>query len=127
MPLRTLWFEVWAIRPPGHPKVAICYTSKAATLFCLCLFLVTTKAADRCEELIKMDGLFNRAFQACPLSFYSFRFRQDAKLCAEKLGEAVSKPLTAKGQQAFESRAKELGKDGICRKLVSDFPLTLKP
>ena len=84
-------------------------------------------AADRCEELIKMDGLFSRAFQACPLSFYSFRFRQDAKLCAEKLGEAVSKPLAAKGQQAFESRAKELGKDGICRKLVSDFPMTLKP
>lgn len=91
------------------------------------LGLVTPAWSDRCEDLLKLDGLLSRAARECPFSFYSFRFRQDAQLCADKVGEKIAKPLIVKGQQAFDARAREMGKEGLCRKLLGDFPMTVKP
>ena len=83
-------------------------------------------SAQQCEDLIKMDGLFTKARTECPFSYYAWRFQQDSQVCMEKIGKGASKELFIKGQQTFDSKSKEMGKDALCQKLLRDFPMTVK-
>jgi hypothetical protein len=83
-------------------------------------------SAQQCEDLIKMDGLFTKARSACPFSYYAWRFQQDSQVCMEKVGKSASKDLFIKGQQTFDSKSKDMGKDALCQKLLRDFPMTVK-
>lgn len=82
--------------------------------------------AQQCEDLIKMDGLFTKARKECPFSYYAWRFQQDSQVCMEKLGKSASKDLFIKGQQTFDSKSQEMGKEPLCQKLLRDFPMTVK-
>lgn len=73
-----------------------------------------------------MDGLFSKGRTACPFSYYAWRFQQDSQVCMDKIGKRASKELFIKGQQTFESKAKDMGKDALCQKLLRDFPMTVK-
>jgi len=83
-------------------------------------------AAEPCEDLIKMDGLLTQAKRVCPFSYYAFRFQLESKTCMEKKGKEASKKLFAMGHSTFDSKAKEMGKELFCQKLLADFPITLK-
>ncbi|MFN5446529.1 MAG: hypothetical protein ACK5AJ_07755 [bacterium] len=86
----------------------------------------TIVQADSCDDLIKMDGLFTKARTECRFTYYAWRFQQDSQLCMEKKGKPASKELFATGQSAFTSKAASLGKEVLCQKLLSDFPMTVK-
>ncbi len=90
------------------------------------LLIPVTARADPCEDLIKMDGLFTKARTECGFSYYAWRFQQDSQVCMEKYGKTESKVLFVKGQQAFDSKASEMGKEALCKKLLRDFPMTVK-
>lgn len=93
----------------------------------LSLLLAAVPAyADQCEDLIKMDGLFTQARRDCPFSYYGFRFQQESQICMEKKGKEPSKKLFTMGQSTFTDKARAMGKDGICQKLLNDFPLIVK-
>ncbi len=83
-------------------------------------------SAQQCEDLIKMDGLFTKARTDCPFGYYAWRFQQDSQVCMEKVGKGASKDLFMKGQQTFDSKSKEMGKEALCQKLLRDFPMTVK-
>ncbi len=83
-------------------------------------------AADECEDTIKMDGLLTKAKQACPFSYYAFRFQQQSQICAEKKGKEAWKQLFAKGASTFDGLSSKMGKDALCSKLLADFPMTVK-
>lgn len=82
--------------------------------------------ADDCENVIKMDGLFSKAHQQCPFSYYAYRFHQQSLMCGEKTGEAKWKQLFSQGASTFDSKAASMGKSALCAKLVKDFPMTVK-
>ncbi len=82
--------------------------------------------ADECEDLIRMDGLLTKAKQACPFSYYAFRFQQQSQVCGEKKGEKAWKQLFGKGASTFDGMSSKMGKDALCNKLLADFPLTVK-
>lgn len=82
--------------------------------------------AQQCDDLVKMDGLFTKARTECPFSYYAWRFQQDSQVCMEKLGKPASRELFIKGQQTFDSKSKEMGKEALCQKLLRDFPMTVK-
>lgn len=44
-----------------------------------------------------MDGLFSKARQECPFSYYGFRFQQQSQMCGEKTGDAKWKKLFSEG------------------------------
>ncbi|MCF8164487.1 MAG: hypothetical protein ACOYL2_02800 [Burkholderiaceae bacterium] len=82
--------------------------------------------ADTCDNLIKMDGLFTKARTECRFTYYAWRFQQDSQQCMEKKGKPTSKELFSQGQSAFTSKATSMGKEALCQKLLSDFPMTVK-
>jgi len=43
-----------------------------------------------------------------------------------KKGKEASKKLFAMGHSTFDSKAKEMGKELFCQKLLADFPITVK-
>lgn len=90
------------------------------------LIAATLAYADTCEDLIKMDGLFTKARTECRFTYYAWRFQQDSQQCMEKKGKPLSKELFMTGQSAFTSKAASLGKEVLCQKLLSDFPMTVK-
>jgi len=85
-----------------------------------------TTRADTCDDLIKMDGLFTKARMECRFTYYAWRFQQDSQQCMEKKDKPTSKELFSQGQSAFASKAASLGKEALCQKLLSDFPMTVK-
>lgn len=95
-------------------------------LFMLSFFVAMPAYADRCDDLIKMDGLLSTAKKECPFSYYAFRFQQDSLLCMEKKGPEASKKLVQLGQSAYHGKAKTIGKEALCQKLLVDFPMTVK-
>lgn len=100
---------------------------KARCTYALILLLCADKAhADNCDDLIKMDGLFTKARTECRFTYYAWRFQQDSLQCMEKKGKPASKELLSQGQSAFTSKAASLGKEALCQKLLSDFPMTVK-
>ena len=90
------------------------------------LLISQPACAQQCEDLIKMDGLFTKARTECPFGYYAWRFQQDSQVCMEKIGKGASKELFIKGQQTFDSKAREMGKEALCQKLLRDFPMTVK-
>jgi hypothetical protein len=94
-----------------------------ALIFLLC---ADTTRADTCDDLIKMDGLFTKARTECRFTYYAWRFQQDSQQCMEKKGKQASKELFSQGQSAFSSKAASLGKETLCQKLLTDFPMTVK-
>jgi hypothetical protein len=62
------------------------------------------------------------------MRFYLLRLAISARLSAMhgKKGKTVSKELFSQGQSAFANKAASLGKDALCQKLMSDFPMTVK-
>lgn len=96
--------------------------------FALAIALLTPAlaVADECEELIKMDGLLTKAKQACPFSYYAFRFQQQSQVCGEKKGQQQWKDLFGKGASTFDGLSSKMGKDALCNKLLADFPMTVK-
>ena len=103
------------------------FSLKARCTYALILLLYAGIAhADRCDDLIKMDGLFTKARTECRFTYYAWRFQQDSQQCMEKKGKTVSKELFSQGQSAFASKAASLGKEALCQKLMSDFPMTVK-
>ena len=90
------------------------------------LLCTSTVHADPCDDLIKMDGLFTKARTECGFTYYAWRFQQDSQQCMAKKGKTVSKELFSQGQSAFANKAASLGKDALCQKLMSDFPMTVK-
>ena len=82
--------------------------------------------ADECENVIKMDGLLSKAKQACPFSYYAFRFQQQSQVCGEKKGKDSWKQLFGKGASTFDGLASKMGKESLCNKLLADFPMTVK-
>ena len=100
---------------------------KLALLAVACAMLSPQMAsADECEDLIKMDGLFTKAKTECSFSYYAWRFQQDSQVCMEKVGKGASKELFIKGTQTFDSKARDMGKEALCQKLLRDFPMTVK-
>ncbi len=99
-------------------------------VFLLLLAATLTTAApgyaDECENIVKMDGLFSKARQACPFSYYNFRFQQRSQMCGEKTGESKWKQLFSQGASVFDSKASGMGKAALCEKLTKDFPMTVK-
>jgi hypothetical protein len=59
---------------------------------------------------------------------YLLRLAVSARLAAMhgKKSKTVSKELFSQGQSAFASKAASLGKEVLCQKLMSDFPMTVK-
>jgi hypothetical protein len=103
------------------------FSSKTCRIYALILLLCAgTAHADRCDDLIKMDGLFTKARTECRFTYYAWRFQQDSQLCMEKKGKPASKELFSQGQSAFTSKAASMGKEALCQKLMSDFPMTVK-
>ena len=101
--------------------------AQLSTLTLLSGLLISLPAsAQQCEDLIKMDGLFTKARTDCPFAYYAWRFQQDSQVCTEKVGKGASKDLFMKGQQTFDSKSKEMGKEALCQKLLRDFPMTVK-
>jgi hypothetical protein len=100
----------------------------AVFLLLLAAMLMTAAPcnADECENIVKMDGLFSKARQACPFSYYNFRFQQRSQMCGEKTGESKWKQLFSQGASAFDSKASGMGKAALCEKLTKDFPMTVK-
>lgn len=96
----------------------------AFVLLGLCFALPAS--ADQCEDLIKMDGLLTQARRDCPFSYYAFRFQQESQLCMEKKGKEPAKKLFSMGQSTFTEKAKSMGKDALCQKLLADFPMTVR-
>jgi hypothetical protein len=90
------------------------------------LLCADTALADNCDDLIKMDGLFTKARTECRFTYYAWRFQQDSQQCMEKKGKPASKELFSQGQSAFTSKAASMGKEALCQKLLSDFPMTIK-
>jgi len=90
------------------------------------LLCADTTRADTCDDLIKMDGLFTKARMECRFTYYAWRFQQDSQQCMEKKGKPISKELFSQGQSAFTSKAASMGKEALCQKLLSDFPMTVK-
>jgi hypothetical protein len=43
-----------------------------------------------------------------------------------KKGKSASKELFSLGQSTFDSKASSMGKEALCQKLMSDFPMTVK-
>lgn len=82
--------------------------------------------ADNCEDLIKMDGLFTKARTECRFTYYASRFQQDSQGCMDKKGKALSKELFILGHSTFETKANSMGKEALCQKLLTDFPMTVK-
>lgn len=99
-------------------------TAQTLVLFGLCTVLPA--CADPCEDVIKMDGLFTQARRDCPFSYYAFRFQQESQLCMEKKGPEQSKKLFSMGQSTFTDKARTMGKEAICQKLLADFPMTVR-
>jgi len=95
---------------------------------CILIFLLCadTARADTCDDLIKMDGLFTKARMECRFTYYAWRFQQDSQQCMEKKGKQASKELFSQGQSAFTSKATSMGKEVLCQKLLTDFPMTVK-
>ncbi len=73
-----------------------------------------------------MDGLLTQARRDCPFSYYAFRFQQESQLCMEKKGKEPAKKLFSMGQSTFTEKARSMGKDALCQKLLADFPMTVK-
>ncbi len=97
------------------------------TLLIACLLLSAANArADECEDVIKMDGLLTKAKQACPFSYYAFRFQQQSQVCGEKKGKDSWKQLFGKGASTFDGLSSKMGKEALCNKLLADFPMTVK-
>ena len=98
-------------------------------IFLLCVLLLTQPAAhaDRCDDQIKMDGLLTKAKKSCPFSYYAFRFQQDSQICMDKKGKEASKKLFLMGDSTFDSLSTKMGKAALCQKLLTDFPMTVKP
>jgi hypothetical protein len=103
-----------------HPALA---RRACALILLLCTSVVH---ADPCDDLIKMDGLFTKARMECRFTYYAWRFQQDSQQCMGKKGKPTSKELFSQGQSAFASKAASLGKEALCQKLLSDFPMTVK-
>jgi len=95
---------------------------------CALIFLLYTSAvhADPCDDLIKMDGLFTKAITECQFTYYAWRFQQDSQQCMSKKGKTASKELFSLGQSTFDTKASSVGKEALCQKLMSDFPMTVK-
>ena len=99
----------------------------SSACFALLLFSTVRPAlAQQCEDLIRMDGLFTKAKTECSFSYYAWRFQQDSQVCTDKVGKSLSKELFIKGSQTFDSKAREMGKEALCQKLLRDFPMTVK-
>lgn len=90
------------------------------------LFCADTARADTCDDLIKMDGLFSKARTECRFTYYAWRFQQDSQQCMEKKGKQASKELFSLGQSTFDGKASSMGKESLCQKLLTDFPMTVK-
>jgi hypothetical protein len=100
---------------------------KTRYVVALALLIGTTFVhADSCDDLIKMDGLFTKAFAECRFTYYAWRFQQDSQQCMSKKGKTVSKELFLTGQSTFTSSAETMGKEALCQKLMADFPMTVK-
>jgi hypothetical protein len=101
-------------------------TNRRCGVMLALLVCATVVHADTCDDLIKMDGLFTKARSECRFTYYAWRFQQDSQQCMEKKGKPASKELFMMGQSAFTSKAASLGKEALCQKLLSDFPMTVK-
>ena len=114
-------------RPTARPVTRPARAGVVLSSLTLLALLASANArAQQCEDLIKMDGLFTKAKTECSFSYYAWRFQQDSQVCMEKYGKATSKELFIKGQQAFDSKASEMGKEALCKRLLRDFPMTVK-
>lgn len=102
------------------------HTAALPLLATALLMVAAPVRADDCEDTIKMDGLFSKAREACPFSYYNFRFHQRSQMCGEKTGEKEWKKLFSQGVSAFDGKASSLGKAQLCAKLAKDFPMTVK-
>ena len=109
-----------------HPNKKNSLSALTALAVLLTLLSSHSASAQQCDNLIKMDGLFTKARTECPFGYYAWRFQQDSQACMEKIGKGASRELFIKGQQTFESKSKEMGKEGLCQKLLRDFPMTVK-
>jgi len=109
----------------SSPEKGIFIWMRHALLLGLLLTGMNAQAND-CENVIKMDGLFSKAHQQCPFSYYAYRFHQQSLMCGEKTGETKWKQLFSQGASTFDSKAASMGKSALCTKLVKDFPMTVK-
>ncbi len=109
-----------------YPNKKTSRSSLTALVMLITMLSTQSASAQQCEDLIKMDGLFNKARTECPFGYYAWRFQQDSQVCMEKIGKGASKELFIKGQQTFDSKSKAMGKEALCQKLLRDFPMTVK-
>lgn len=98
-------------------------------IFLLCVLLLTQPAAhaDRCDDQIKMNGLLTKAKKSCPFFNYAFRFQQDSQICMDKKSKETSQKLFLIGDSSFDSLSAKTSKAALCQKLMTDFPMTVKP